>query len=232
MIWRTEPAPDRNREALREHIVRSLGVLSAVPPEDGDLLHAVSDAVAVFCTRDQVDRYISDDLLSLAIARALIAAAEEDLAKKVLHGAHQRKPALSSYLPLVRQPGLPGTLWDICANRALRPLELVCAGPGAIWAIDFRKMERSSEELLELLVFDSLRYLLRHLVKVWDVSDGHGGLALLGYERVKTFGKEADPFDFCREVLDRAAATHGWSEIPQVLALEVPVRKRKKAAAR
>jgi hypothetical protein len=231
MIWADHQPRDRDRDALRGHLAQTLRACDPAPYAHLADLDALADSVALFCLDVEDARIMSDDFLSLALARASYTVGETDLAEAILRRDGQRQRSLREYAPLVRKPDVHAPMWRVCASRTLRYLRMMAHTGGPVWVVDMRRMQQA-DAALELVQLGLLRAIVKNMAEVWDDTRGHGALGLAGFSGHREKDGAGEWLAFCRSALAREQETRQWERRPRVFSLDLPVPRQKRPRGR
>lgn len=179
----------------------------------------ITESLAVFCQRHE---YVPEHSLFLLIARSFCAAGDADAAGLVLRNNHAYRPHTESWLEVL-SAGYPfPELYPLFSSRALRPQSLASAG--TLWVLDFDKVRLTDADRHELILFQTARVLAEKISSVWKRSAGQGTLGIKGLERLtRSAGRHTAQrlSGHIRDVLARCARKNGWTDVPDVLLLDL-----------
>jgi hypothetical protein len=114
-------------------------------------------------------------------------------------------------------------LYPLFSTRILRPRRLTSAG--ALWILDFGKIQLTDADCHELILFQTVRVLTEKVSNVWNGTNGGGTLGIKGMFRLTKRFRERriSPrlLNHIRDVLGCCAQKKGWSRTPSVLCLDL-----------
>jgi len=180
----------------------------------------ITESVAVFC---QQHANVSSHALSLLMARSFCITGDAEAAGRILRHDREHSPHAGSWLEVL-SAGYPfPELYPLFSSRALRPQSLTSAG--ALWVLDFDKVQLTDADRHELILFQTVRVLTEKVSNVWKKSAGKGTLGVKGLPRLMRFvrGRRMPPQlpRHIEDVLTRCARKHGWSHTPAILLLDL-----------
>jgi hypothetical protein len=180
----------------------------------------ISESLAVFC---QNNTHISRYALSLLIARSFCITGDTDAAARILHHDRAHRLYTNSWLEVLSLEYPFPELYPLFSTRLLRPRRLTSAG--ALWILDFGKIQLTDADCHELILFQTVRVLTEKVSNVWNGTNGGGTLGIKGMFRLTKRFRERriSPrlLNHIRDVLGCCAQKKGWSRTPSVLCLDL-----------
>ena len=180
----------------------------------------ITESLAVFC---QDYSHIPKHTLSLLMARSFCATGDAEAAGRILRHDGTHRPHTDSWIEVLSS-GYPfPELYPLFSARALRPQSLTSAG--ALWVLDFDRIQRTEADRHELIIFQTVRALTEKVSNVWKKTEGRGTLGVKGLARLTRFVHARRTSQqlpgHIRDVLDLRAQKNGWPSAPSVLLFDL-----------
>lgn len=206
MIWDPDSTPETRRSVISSYIMGELGSV---------------------CGKDFVINRSNIDELAVAI-------------ESFLRHAGNPESLDSRYLVMLASQALSSIGEKNAARRLLlfgtglvRASEWEVTSGTSMWVLDLKQITVRSDVFLELIFLNSLHIVLDSIADIRDESDGHGVLglrhvccaatALLGQpgKSRKVSALARDIQMLCHRKLEEIGDERGWSELPQVMNLDM-----------
>lgn len=180
----------------------------------------ITESLAVFC---QHHTHMPEHTLSLLMAHSFCIVGDAEAAGRILQHDHVYRAHTGSWLEVL-SAGYPfPELYPLFSARALRPQSLTSAG--ALWVLDFNRIQLTEADRHELILFQTVRVLAEKVSNVWKKSDGQGTLGIKGLLRLTRFVRSRQSLhrfsDHLNDVLALRAQKNGWNHTPAVLLLDL-----------
>ena len=205
MIWNPLEREDDPESAVAEYLAAEVaGACNGESGVSAANLQELARAIEFLAGQNPGDGGMESSHVLLLASQALTSLGEGTVARRlVVFGSG-----------LVR-----ASVWEAARSRNM-------------WVLDLKRMMVREDAWLEMIFFGSLSVVLESLADVWDESKGRGTLGLrhvcaaasgmLGKGGKKQVaGLAGEILDWCGGRLKQIGGARGWTEIPEVLNLDV-----------
>jgi len=228
MIWHGENGVDGDRYVLQDHVTGMLNGLAVQLGEDDQDLSELAFGVSSYCLSQTRGGHVPDSLLQWGMARALHTLGRKSMAQALIAEGRYAGRSRQEYDVLLSGGSELPDLWRSCAAKVVRPMPLAAFPGHRIWIVDLDRVEDASCVTLDLAVLGVLRRLVSALAGLWDGADGQGVLGVLAGGAPEQAARFDEWAEYIRAALQREQDQRGWASRPDVVRIDLPVRRRKK----
>lgn len=202
-------------------------LLQSIPKLEKAEAEHVAAGVAAFCEVSGFAMLKRADLLLLA-AKGLAGVHRAEDAKLLLEADEVYGRFAERWLDGFDQLDSFGALFPCFSRGVIVPDCWAGLQGGVMWILDVGRLAVSEEELHEMMVFRSVRWLLEQMAVLWDENLGKGVLGLRGLgsdAMCKLFaevelGDRSEVVCFVEQVLRSEGADRAWTHCPDVMILQ------------
>jgi hypothetical protein len=182
--------------------------------------HDIAETLGEFCRERGA---LSAQTLSLLMARSFCITGDPEAAERILRHDRFHSRHADTWLNVLSAEYPFPELIPLFSARILRPLQMASAG-GEIWVLDTDRIALTEADRHEIILYQTLRTLLRTVSNVWKKTDGRGTLGVKGLPRLARMIRVRNPeplAEHIRAVLKLTAAKNRWQRVPEVLLLDL-----------
>ena len=203
-----------------------LDILHSVPGICGQQADHIAAGVALFCAEQGFVVLKRADLLLLA-AKGLSGIGRDKEAEELLLRDQIYGPYVRCWLGGFEQIDSFASLFPFFSRGVIMPGRWSGLQNQNMWILDLSRLMVLEEELHEIMVYRSIKLLLKQLVVLWDADRGRG---VLGIRGIKSEGMQK-LFDisqragigtvvaYIEDVLNRERDSRDWTVRPDVMML-------------
>jgi hypothetical protein len=205
-----------------QEIFQSLGISS------GTMADNVSASVAAYCRQFHPSGVQRADLV-LLIARAFCAVNDRGAAEHVLGSLRPHNRHISRWLEILSELHQFPALLPYFSLGVIRPADWVGAQMDRMWILDFSRLQLTSAEKHEMMLYRSIRAIIDNMFVFWDASHGEGvlglkGLAMLNVDEHARRGQALTSTDnlleYITDLFLQQKGERNWQSVPSLLHLD------------
>lgn len=216
------PVLDTQREAWAEHLREVFQTLEIPSGVVADNLIA---SVATYCRNYHPHGLKSSDL-KLLVARAFCAVDDHAAAGRVLMSMEPHRRHVARWLEILSELHHFPTLLPFFSLGIIRPADWAGARLDRMWTLDFNRLSLTDADRHEIMLYQSIRAIIKSMLVFWDATEGEGVLGLKGLSALNLEGdtgrgrSAVNPDGFFKYIADlflQQKEARNWRTVPSLL---------------